>query len=52
MQRLAEVKQLSEERDLGLHLRREIVGLDPENMTPFDALQKLRELVEKARGNS
>ncbi len=34
----------------GNDLRNELQALDPENMTPFDALMKLRELVEKARG--
>jgi len=32
-------------------LRRELLALDPERLTPFDALAKLRELVERARGN-
>jgi len=34
----------------GDELRTDLQGLDPENMTPFDALLKLRELVEKSRG--
>ena len=34
----------------GEELRQELVALDPENMTPFDALRKLRELIERARG--
>ncbi|MCZ6786809.1 MAG: DNA mismatch repair protein MutS [Planctomycetota bacterium] len=36
----------------GETLRQEIVELDPERLTPFDALEKLRALVEKARGKS
>jgi len=34
----------------GESLRQELLTLDPEKMSPFDALLKLRELVEKARG--
>jgi DNA mismatch repair protein MutS len=34
----------------GDKLREELVGLDPDDMTPFDALVKLRELIERARG--
>ncbi|MHC4547490.1 MAG: DNA mismatch repair protein MutS [Planctomycetota bacterium] len=30
-------------------LRRELIQLDPEQITPFDALEKLRELVRRAR---
>jgi len=35
----------------GEELRRELLGLDPENMTPFDAFAKLRDLIDRARGN-
>jgi len=34
----------------GEELRRELLALDLERMSPFDALLKLREFVEKARG--
>ncbi|MFB3066133.1 MAG: DNA mismatch repair protein MutS [Planctomycetota bacterium] len=34
----------------GDELRKELAALDPETLTPFDALLKLRELVERARG--
>jgi DNA mismatch repair protein MutS len=34
----------------GEELRQELLKLDPEQMTPFDALLKLRELIERARG--
>ncbi|MEM8884673.1 MAG: DNA mismatch repair protein MutS, partial [Planctomycetota bacterium] len=43
-------KQLALFPPEGEELRRDLQQLDPENMTPFDALMKLRELVERARG--
>jgi DNA mismatch repair protein MutS len=43
-------KQLALFPPPGDDLRSELQALDPEKMTPFDALLKLRELVEKARG--
>ena len=36
----------------GEALRQELIELDPERLTPFDALETLRALVEKARGES
>jgi len=44
-------KQLALFPPPGEDLRRELQQVDPENMTPFDALLKLRALVEKARGS-
>ncbi|MHC4449925.1 MAG: DNA mismatch repair protein MutS [Planctomycetota bacterium] len=43
-------KQLALFPPPGEELRRELQQIDPENMTPFDALLKLRELVDRARG--
>ena len=43
-------RQLTLFTPAGDELRKELAALDPETLTPFDALLKLRELVEKARG--
>jgi len=43
-------KQLTLFPPPGEELRREISEIDPERMTPFDALEKLRDLVDRARG--
>jgi DNA mismatch repair protein MutS len=43
-------RQLSLFPALGEDLRQELLSLDPEQMTPFDALMRLRELIERARG--
>ena len=43
-------KQLSLFPPQGEELRQELLALDPENLTPFDALLALKRLVEKARG--
>jgi len=43
-------RQLSLFPPPGEELRRELLALDPERMSPFDALLKLRDLVERARG--
>ena len=44
-------KQLSLLPQADETLRSELMQIDPERLTPFDALLKLKELVEKARGN-
>ncbi len=44
-------RQLSLFPPPGEELRRELLALDLERLSPFDALTKLRELVDRARGN-
>jgi len=45
-------RQLSLFPPPGEELRHELLALDPERMSPFDALMKLRDLVHKARGSN
>jgi DNA mismatch repair protein MutS len=45
-------RQLSLFPPPGEELRQELLALDPEKMSPFDALLLLRDLIHKARGSN